>query len=205
MMLALCGAAGAHVEDLGVLPDKADVVRSALSGAAKRFDVLLTSGGASQGEEDHVVRTLDQIGRRHLWQIDIKPGRPMSFGQIDDCVFVGLPGNPVAVFVCFLLYAWPLLNRLGGSNWPEPRRLQLPMVNGARKKRGRREYWRGALVETPAGLAVEKFERDGSGLITSLRVSDGLIEVSEDQGDVDPATVVSFIPFTEYGIGARRG
>ena len=201
MLAALVATAGAHSEDLGILPDDPAIVRERLAAAARRFDVLITSGGASRGEEDHVVRALDAIGKRHLWQIAIKPGRPMSFGQIGTCVFVGLPGTPVAVFVCFLLYAWPMLRRLGGAPWPVPRVLHLPSVGAITKKTGRREYWRGMLRTQEDGrLAVEKFDRDGSGLITSLRVADGLIEAGEDVGAIAAGEPVAFIPFTEYGI-----
>ena len=200
MLAALVATTGAVTQDLGILPDDPAVVRQRLAEAALRFDVLITSGGASRGEEDHVVRALDAIGKRHLWQIAIKPGRPMSFGQIGNCVFIGLPGNPVAVFVCFLLYAWPMLRCLGGAPWPEPRALQLPSLTAITKKTGRREYWRGILRTEGGRLMVEKFDRDGSGLITSLRVADGLIEAGEDVGAIAAGEPVTFIPFTEYGI-----
>ena len=200
MLAALIATTGAVTEDLGILPDDPSIVRQRLAEAATRFDVLITSGGASRGEEDHVVRALDAIGKRHLWQIAIKPGRPMSFGQIGQCVFIGLPGNPVAVFVCFLLYAWPMLRRLGGAPWPVPRTLRLPSLTAITKKTGRREYWRGILRDEGGRLAVEKFSRDGSGLITSLRVADGLIEAGEDVGAIAMGEPVTFIPFTEYGI-----
>lgn len=200
MIAALVAATGSQAEDLGILPDDRAVVRQRLSEASARFDVLITSGGASKGEEDYVVRVLDEIGKRHLWQIAIKPGRPMSFGQIGSCVFIGLPGNPVAVFVCFLLYAWPMLRRLCGAPWPTPRAYQLPSLTAIKKKTGRREYWRGILREHNGRLMVEKFDRDGSGLITSLRVADGLIEAGEDLGAVAAGDLVTFIPFTEFGI-----
>jgi molybdopterin molybdotransferase len=200
MIAALVAATGSQAEDLGILPDDPAVVRQRLSEASARFDVLITSGGASKGEEDYVVRVLDEIGKRHLWQIAIKPGRPMSFGQIGSCVFIGLPGNPVAVFVCFLLYAWPMLRRLSGAPWPTPRAYQLPSLTAIKKKTGRREYWRGILREHNGRLMVEKFDRDGSGLITSLRVADGLIEAGEDLGAVAAGDLVTFIPFTEFGI-----
>ena len=202
MLAALVATTGAEATDLGIMSDDAQVVRARLKEAAGRFDVLLTSGGASRGEEDHVVRTLDEIGRRHLWQIAIKPGRPMSFGQIGDTIFIGLPGNPVAVFVCFLLYAWPMLVALSGAPWPEPRRLKLRSAFAfPGKKTGRREYWRGMLKDGPDGLRVEKFARDGSGLITSLRVADGLIEADESLGAVAVGDEVTFIPLASYGIG----
>jgi molybdopterin molybdotransferase len=119
-------------------------------------------------------------------------------------VLVGLPGNPVAVFVCFLLYVWPMLRRMGGAQWPEPRRFSLPaMFAFPDRKVGRREFWRGTLRETPAGLAVDKFARDGSGLISGLRAADGLIEIGEDVPAVHVGDRVAFIPFTEFGIPAR--
>ncbi|MGH6792114.1 MAG: molybdopterin molybdotransferase MoeA, partial [Methyloceanibacter sp.] len=100
MLHGLIAASGAEAVDMGVLPDNAAEVRAALSNASRNYDAVVLSGGASQGKEDHVVSAIDELGKRHLWQIAIKPGRPMSFGQIDDCVILGLPGNPVAVFVC---------------------------------------------------------------------------------------------------------
>ena len=204
MLAPLIAGAGGAATDLGVFPDNLQVVKAKLGEAARRFDVIITSGGASRGEEDHVVAALDALGKRHLWQLAIKPGRPMSFGQIGDCVVLGLPGNPVAVFVCFLLYVWPLLRRMGGAEWPEPRRFQLPALFAfPDRKVGRREFWRGMLRETPAGLAVDKFARDGSGLISGLRAADGLIDIPEDVPEVKPGDLVAFIPFTEFGIVGR--
>jgi molybdopterin molybdotransferase len=201
MLAALVRSAGALAHDLGVLPDRPDAVRAGLADAAQHHHVILTSGGASRGEEDHMVAALDALGRRHLWQLAIKPGRPMSFGQIGDCVVVGLPGNPVAVFVCFLIYVWPMLRRLGGAPWPEPRRLKLPAAfEFTGRKPGRREFWRGMLVEGAAGFAVDKFRRDGSGLISGLRAADGLIDIPDAHGDVRRGDLVDFIPFTEFGI-----
>jgi molybdopterin molybdotransferase len=204
MLEALIASAGAVPTDLGVLPDNLEQVKLRLAQAAAKFDVLIVSGGASRGEEDHVVAAIDELGKRHLWQLAIKPGRPMSFGQVGDCVVLGLPGNPVAVFVCFVLYAWPLLRRMGGAEWPEPRRYHLPaMFAFPGRKVGRREFWRGILKETPRGLAVDKFARDGSGLISGLRAADGLIDIPENVAEVRPGDSVAFIPFSEFGIASR--
>lgn len=201
MLSALIASAGARPIDLGVWPDDFDEIKRRLAAAALDVDVIVTSGGASRGEEDHVVAALDAIGKRHLWQLAIKPGRPMSFGQIGDCVMIGLPGNPVAVFVCFLLYVWPLLRRMGGSPWPTPRRYQLPALFAfPDRKVGRREFWRGIVKETPRGPAVDKFERDGSGLISGLRAADGLIDVPENVTGIRPGDAIAFIPFTEFNI-----
>ncbi|MBX9592253.1 MAG: molybdopterin molybdotransferase MoeA [Hyphomonadaceae bacterium] len=204
MLAALIASAGATPVDLGVLADNLDAVKASLTRAAQQVDVIISSGGASRGEEDHVVAAVDALGKRHLWQLAIKPGRPMSFGQIGDCVLLGLPGNPVAVFVCFLLYVWPMLRRMGGAGWPEPRRTRLPALFAfPGRKVGRREFWRGLLKETPRGLAVDKFARDGSGLISGLRAADGLIDIPEDVPEIRPGDSVAFIPFSEFGILGR--
>jgi molybdopterin molybdotransferase len=200
MLAGLVETVGARPIELGVLPDKAESVRAALAEAARRHQVLVISGGASLGAEDHVVRSLDALGKRHLWQIAIKPGRPMSFGQIGDCPVLGLPGNPVAAFVCFLLYVRPVLVTLAGGSWPEPSRYPLPAAFSRSKKAGRREFWRARLIRTGGRLAVSKFERDGSGLISSLREADGLIEVGEDVTQVNDSDLVDFIPFSEFGM-----
>jgi molybdopterin molybdotransferase len=201
MLHGLIWAAGAEAVDLGVLPDKRESVERALSDASHTFNVIVISGGASQGQEDHVVASIDALGQRHLWQIAIKPGRPMSFGQIGDCVVLGLPGNPVAVFVCFLMYVRPVLTRLAGGAWPEPARFPVPAAFTQKKKPGRREFWRAKLIRKDGRLMVDKFPRDGSGLISSLREADGFIEVEEDVDEIRFGEVVDFIPFSEFGLG----
>jgi molybdopterin molybdotransferase len=202
MLAALVASAGATSVDLGVFPDDLEEVKKRLARAAVQVDVIITSGGASRGEEDHVVAAFESLGKRHLWQLAIKPGRPMSFGQIGDCAVLGLPGNPVAVFVCFLLYVWPLLRRMGGAaQWPEPKRYLLPALFAyPGRKVGRREFWRGISRQTAAGLAVDKFPRDGSGLISGLRAADGLIDVPEDVQEIRQGDKVAFIPFSQFGI-----
>lgn len=201
MLVALARNTGADVSDLGVWPDDAGEIQHRLGEAADRFDVILTSGGASRGDEDHMVSALDAIGKRHMWQLAIKPGRPLSMGQIGDTVMIGLPGNPVAVFVCFLMYVYPALRRLGGAPWPHPRRFALPAAfDIAGRKTGRREFLRGILVDGPAGLVVDKYARDGSGLISGLRAADGLIDIGEDVSAIAKGEPVAFIPFSEFGI-----
>ncbi len=204
MLRALITTTGAEVIDEGVLADDRAVVEERLTDAASRYDVIISSGGASLGEEDHVVDALATLGQRHIWQLAIKPGRPMTFGQIGDTVVLGLPGNPVAVFVCFLLYAWPMLRRLGGADWPEPERLRLKAAfKLERSKTGRREFWRAMLRQTDDGQEVEKYARDGSGLISSLRAADGFIDIDEDLTQVNIGDEINFIPFSQFGISLR--
>ncbi|MCB1506645.1 MAG: molybdopterin molybdotransferase MoeA [Hyphomicrobiaceae bacterium] len=202
MLNALARITGADVSDLGVWPDDATEIERRLADAAQRFDLILTSGGASRGEEDHMLGALDALGRRHMWQLAVKPGRPLMFGQIGDTIMVGLPGNPVAVFVCYLMYVYPMLRRLGGGHWPEPRRFTLPAAfEMPKRKTGRREFLRGFYVTGADGqMAVDKYPRDGSGLISGLRAAQGLIDIGEDVTGVAKGDPVAFIPFTEFGI-----
>ena len=201
MLRGLIAASGAEAVDMGVIPDTAADVTAAMSNASRSYDAIVISGGASQGKEDHVIGSLDALGKRHLWQIAIKPGRPMSFGQVGDCIVLGLPGNPVAVFVCFLMYVRPVLTRLAGGAWPEPVRFPVSASFSQRKKVGRREFWRAKLTRDHEGhLTASKFPRDGSGLISSLREADGLIEVVEDVDEVRAGELIDFIPFTEFGL-----
>lgn len=202
MLAALIRLSGAEVTDLGVLPDKADTVRACLTDASARFDAIITSGGASHGDEDHMATAAASLGALHVWEIAIKPGKPVSFGQIGDCVFLGLPGNPVAAFVCFLLYGAPVLSVLGGGAWREPRRYFLPAAFSIQsRKTGRREFLRGMPGTDDAGnLVVNRYPHDGSGLISSLQASEGLIEIPEDITTISVGDHISFIPYSEFGI-----
>ena len=201
LIAAMLAALPAEITDVGIVPDKGAAVREALAGAAASHDAIISSGGASRGEEDHLIEALGDLGKRHLWQIAVKPGRPMSFGQIGDCVMLGLPGNPVAVFVCFALYVRPALLALAGAAWREPRRLLLDAAFAMKKKPGRREFLRGILIDDNGGIRrVAKFPRDGSGLITGLREADGLIELPEEVEAVTEGDPVRFIPFGELGL-----
>jgi len=204
MLLGLLRTMAAETVDYGVLPDDAAAVRRAIGRAAGECDVMISTGGASRGEADHIVSTIQELGTLHAWQIAVKPGRPLAMGQIGDCVFFGLPGNPVAVFVTFLLYARPMLARLQGSQWHEPRRFPLPAGFAIRKKKpDRREFWRGWIEEEAGRPVLRKFARDGSALISGLRQAEGLIEVAEEVTEVKPGDILSFIPFTEFGLPPR--
>jgi len=202
LLTALLESSGCVVTDAGVIPDRGAAVRERLLQLTAAHHAVLTSGGASRGEEDHLVAALDEIGTRHFWQLAVKPGRPMCFGQAGGKPVLALPGNPVAALVCFLLYVRPMLTVMAGGHWPEPQRFFIPAAfEVPSRKTGRREFWRGRLVRDEAGRpAVEKFARDGSGLITSLRESDGLIEVDEEATAVSRGEPVAFIPFASFGI-----
>lgn len=202
LLRGLCATLPLEIEDLGIVRDDPELVETTLKQAADRFDVILTTGGASRGEEDHILRALDHLGKRHMWQLAIKPGRPMMFGTIDGCVFLGLPGNPVAAMVCFLLYARPVMSVLGGGPFLEPRSFQIPAAfDIPKKKPDRREFYRAFLKPGTGGHpAAHKFMRDGSGLITGLREADGLVEIPEETTSISRGDMVTFLPFSGFGI-----
>lgn len=204
MLKSLCNTLPTVITDYGILPDDPEIIENKVAEAACQNDLILATGGTSRGEEDHIVGSIDRLGKRHLWQIAIKPGRPMSFGQIGDCVFIGLPGNPVAAFVCFLLYARKAMIMLAGGQYTEPRRF--PVHAGfsiASKKPDRREFLRAWIEPDDRGHPLaKKFPRDGSGLITGLRQADGLVELSEDTTSLKEGQTVLFLPFSGFGIDA---
>jgi molybdopterin molybdotransferase len=193
---------GADVTDLGILKDDPAALERALIAAAREHDLVLTTGGVSTGEADHVRSAVEKIGRLVFWRVAIKPGRPVAMGVIPGtkpgtgAAFAGLPGNPVAVFVTFARVVRPLFLRLAGAQ-PEPlTALPVQLAFSYRKKQGRREYVRVAL-RTGSGGAIEavKHPRDGAGVITSLTETDGLVELTEDATTVEPGSTVGFLSY----------
>jgi len=195
---ALLTGLGCQVDDLGILPDRLDVVRQALEAAEGRHDLLVTSGGVSVGEEDHVKAAVEALGKLHLWRLAVKPGRPIALGQVGRVPFVGLPGNPVAVVVTFLTIVRPLILRLMGGSDAPPHTFRVRAGFDHKKKKDRREWVRAHLVEdVSGGLTAEKFPRDGAGILSSLVAADGLIELPEDLTRLEAGAMVDFLPFSE--------
>ena len=198
MLQGLLQGLGCRVTDLGILPDRAEAVHAGLAEAAGTHDLLVTSGGVSTGDEDHVRTAVEDLGQLHFWRLAIKPGRPLALGQIGGSVFVGLPGNPVAVMVCFLRFVRPILLRLGGAADLAPNLYRLPAAFAHAKKPDRREWVRARLAQDAAGrLAAFKFDRQGSGIISSLVQSDGLVELPEEMTKLCAGDMVNFLPFNE--------
>ena len=199
---------GVAVSDLGILPDRREVVQQALADAARGHDAIVTSGGVSVGEEDHVKAAVEALGRLHFWRLAIKPGRPIALGQIDapgpdarQVPFIGLPGNPVAAMVTFLRVAAadPAAadgrQRRAAPALPRARRLR------ARKKKDRREFLRARLSrEADGSLVARKFPREGAGILSSLVEADGLVELPEALTRLEPGSMVEFLPFSEVGL-----
>ena len=198
MVIALLEGLGCEVNDLGILPDRLNAVQDALNGAAKTHDALITSGGVSTGEEDHIKAAVEALGHLHFWRLAIRPGRPIVLGQVGYVPFVGLPGNPVAVLVTFLRFARPLLLRLSGASDTEPHSIPVRADFAYNKKGGRREWLRAKLRTLDDGsLAAEKYKSSGAGILSSAVFADGLIELPEDVTRVEKGMLVDFLPFNE--------
>jgi len=196
LLAAMVARAGAEVLDLGILRDEPDSLAKRLAEAARACDLILTSGGVSTGEEDHVKTALARAGSLDFWRIGIKPGRPVAMGVIGTTPFVGLPGNPVAVFVTFAFVARPLLARLAGTAHRAPAALPVRLGFPYRKKEGRREYVRVSLSPGEDGVMVaRKHPQDGAGVLTSLTRTDGLVELADDWTVIAEGALV---PFYDY-------
>ena len=188
----------ARSDDLGILPDRLDSVHAALADAARGHDLIMTSGGVSTGEEDHVRAAVEAQGKIHFWRLAIRPGRPLALGQVGRVPFIGLPGNPVAVMVTFMRFARPAILRLAGAADSPPRLFPVRAAFGYRKKVSRREWLRVSLFTDEDGsLAVRKFPRDGAGILSSMVAADGLVELPEALGELVPGSMVDFLPFSE--------
>jgi molybdopterin molybdotransferase len=193
---------GGEVTDLGILRDDPKDLARAIAAAAVDHDLVLTSGGVSTGEADHVRAAIESIGRIVFWRLAIKPGRPVAMGVIrgansrDGVAFVGLPGNPVAVFVTFVRVVRPLLLRLAGALAEPLIALPVRAAFSYKKRKGRREYVRVALRAGADGvIEAVKFEQDGAGVLTSLTETDGLAELTEEVTRVEPGSTVCFLSY----------
>ncbi|MFL5124880.1 MAG: gephyrin-like molybdotransferase Glp [Microvirga sp.] len=200
MLQAMLRRLGCRATDLGILRDEPRALARALAGAAADHDLIVTSGGVSTGEEDHVKAAVESAGALTFWRIAIKPGRPVAMGVVAGTPFIGLPGNPVAAFVTFAHVARAVIARLTGERLARPRAYPVLAGFAYRKKEGRREYVRVRIEEGDDGaLVARKHPREGAGVITSLTETDGLIELPEPVTRVEPGEVLRFLPYDLLG------
>jgi molybdopterin molybdotransferase len=182
-----------EIVDLGIVPDTLEATVDVLQRAAASADLVITSGGVSVGEEDYVRIALEQLGELSMWRIAMKPGKPVAFGKVDNALFMGLPGNPVSVFVTFLLFARALILKMQGSNEFIMQRVSVvadfdwPAVK-------RQEYLRVKLVVQDNQTVAQLYPQQGSGVLSSASWADGLVEVSPNKA-VAKGSSVSYLPF----------
>ncbi|WP_298841808.1 gephyrin-like molybdotransferase Glp [uncultured Roseobacter sp.] len=196
MLLEMVARLGHVPLDMGRVPDDRAALKQRFDEAALRADVILTSGGASAGDEDHVSALLDETGTMTLWRIAVKPGRPLALGLWQQKPVFGLPGNPVAALVCALVFARPAMAVLAGETWSDPQGFDVPAAFSKNKKPGRSEYLRARIRNG----AAEVFPSEGSGRISGLAWADGLVELPMEAMDITPGTPVRYIPFGSFGL-----
>ncbi len=184
---------GCEVTDLGIVPDRLDATVDALRAAAQDHDLILTSGGVSVGEEDHIKPAVQSLGRLDLWQIAIKPGKPFAYGQVQNAHFIGLPGNPVSSFVTFLLLVRPFLLKLQGVVDATPKSIAIKANFTWPRADKRREFLR---VRRNAAGGLDLFANQSSGVLTSAIWGDGLVDNPPGQ-TIQPGDFVQFVPFSE--------
>ena len=198
-LVTLLEGMGCEVRDLGTVPDKLEATREALRKAAADNDLIITSGGVSVGEEDHVKPAVEAEGRLDMWKIAIKPGKPLAFGEVrrssdaGKAWFVGLPGNPVSAMVTFMMMVRPFILRLQGASQLEPRRYRVRADFDWLRADPRKEFLRGR-INLDGGL--ELYANQGSGVVTSLCWGDGLVINAPGQ-TIARGDLVEFVPFAE--------
>ncbi|MCY4302703.1 MAG: molybdopterin-binding protein [Aestuariivita sp.] len=196
MLKALVSRFGFEVIDIGKVSDNRSDLRQALDLASKTADLILVSGGASAGDEDHVSALLHESGALKEWRIAVKPGRPLAFGLWNTKPIFGLPGNPVAAFVCSLIFVWPAMNLRAGRGWTVPSAFNVPSGFSKSKKAGRREYLRARMRDGK----VDVFESEGSGRVSGLSWAEGLVELCENAQTIHVGDTVRFIPYSSFGL-----
>lgn len=197
LLAALLSGMGCAVTDLGILRDDKSQIRGALAAAARDHDLILTSGGVSAGDADHVKAAVMALGGLDLWKLALKPGKPFALGHIGNTAFAGLPGNPVAMLVSFLLLVRPLIQRLSGEVAAPLPRLMAPAGFAHAKKAGRLEYLRVSIG--PDGVAhVDPAE--GAAMLGHLTRADALVELGEAVKQVRPGDPVRVLPLGLLGV-----
>ncbi|MFZ6872822.1 gephyrin-like molybdotransferase Glp [Undibacterium sp. Di27W] len=185
---------GCVVTDYGIVPDQLDATRETLRRASQDHDLIITSGGVSVGEEDHIRPAVEAEGSLNMWQIAMKPGKPLAFGEVGQAFFIGLPGNPVSSFVTFLLFVRPFLLRMQGVEKVLPAAYPVRADFDWLKPDRRNEFLR-ARMNADGGLDL--FANQSSGVLTSTVWGDGLIDLAPGQ-TIQKGDLVRYIPFSSF-------
>ncbi|MBL1259421.1 MAG: molybdopterin molybdotransferase MoeA [Thiotrichaceae bacterium] len=192
----LLQALGCEIIDLGTIPDKLSTTLNALEAAATDADLIISSGGVSVGEEDHVKTAIEQLGALNIWKLNIKPGKPLAFGEINNTPFFGLPGNPVSLFVTFCLFARPYILRAQGIEQVQPQTIKIHAQFNHTKKGSRQEYLRSRLTTAEHGSEVAIFGKQGSGVLSSTVWANSLT-IIRPGSVITAGDLVEVIPFNE--------
>ncbi|MEJ2766074.1 bifunctional molybdopterin-guanine dinucleotide biosynthesis adaptor protein MobB/molybdopterin molybdotransferase MoeA [Photobacterium sp. MCCC 1A19761] len=185
---------GCEVRDLGIIEDNQAALEATLMQASQQADVILSSGGVSVGDADYIKTALAKLGEVNFWRINMRPGRPMAFGQIQQIPFFGLPGNPVAVMVAFLQFVEPAIRKLQGHTW-QPTVLSARAAEPFRSRPGRTEFSRGIYqLDANGRLTVKSTGQQGSGILRSMSEANCLVEITPEQPGAEIGEMVKIIP-----------
>jgi molybdopterin molybdotransferase len=189
---------GCDIVDLGLVGDTLEATKAAMLEATEKADLVVTCGGVSVGEEDHVRIAIEQLGDLHLWRLAIKPGKPLAFGKINQIPFMGLPGNPVSVFATFMLFVSPVIKTLQGRHWQKPTAIPVTAGFDWPKPDSRREFLRARLEQDESlGLVALIYPNQDSGVLTSTSWAQGFVEIAEG-ATVKTGDKVNYLPFSEF-------
>ena len=200
LLAGLVDQLGMELVDIGIITDERSTTEKALALAADSADIIITSGGVSEGEEDHVKAAVTTLGQLDVWKLAIKPGKPLAFGRVKQTPFFGLPGNPASVLVTFMVIAQPFLLALQGCSNTHGHSLNARLVNPPKRPSIRQDYLRVRLVPSAqSGLIVEAMTNQNSGVLTTAMKGDGLAVVKANTCG-DDAQDVEFLPYASYGV-----
>ncbi|MFH4357567.1 bifunctional molybdopterin-guanine dinucleotide biosynthesis adaptor protein MobB/molybdopterin molybdotransferase MoeA [Vibrio diabolicus] len=186
---------GCEILDFGILEDNEQLMIEALENASAQADVVMTSGGVSVGDADYIKLALDKLGQIDFWRINMRPGRPLAFGQINNKPFFGLPGNPVAVMVSFINFVEPALRKMQGEQGWKPLKVNAIAIENLRSRQGRTEFSRGIYeLDNTGRLTVRTTGKQGSGILRSMSEANCLIEISPAIDTVKAGESVTIIP-----------
>jgi len=183
--------------DLGVVQDTKESIYDAFVKASECADIVITTGGVSVGDADYIKPTLKALGDTYFWKVAMKPGRPLTFGKVNNSWFFGLPGNPVAVMVTFMQFLEPAIHYLASGKTKETLTFQAISIDSIAKRAGRTEYQRGIFEQTPEGIiTVRRTGKQGSGILTSMSIANCFIVLPEESNGIKKGDMVKVQPFS---------
>ena len=195
-LVALLGQVGCEVINLGNIEDKFSATCDALKALESQCDLIMTTGGVSVGEEDHVKPAVESLGELNLWKIRMKPGKPLAYGKVKQTPFIGLPGNPVSSFVTFCIFSLPFIKKMQGNNNYQSKIIKVKANFECKRAKPRREYARARIDHSESTPVASLYPKQGSDVMSSIVWADGLVEIPENK-TFEPGELLNYYPLSE--------